>query len=401
MAATLTPLPIKKPHSATRFSIDDILHNNDKNDYCIAEKKCNHDIKSHHTINDDNNNDNSSLAAIEFRERLMKNMLSFDKLTDRKYSSFTEPPIINKGITKQNIIDDCNSKDDLRDDLLLKERQRFYEELALKLKIPPRITSGVHDSVHHQKPEPTGKPSLLEDYKTSSSSLETQHLTPPTTPLKYSYDALQYRNSNITTASTHLSTIAARGGSIDDMENIDSLGEYRSRNFPPSPHRSLSAAALPLPPFPISPSSESHHRRFMMRSGSVADIYSSGSMRYASSRHHREPATSHPYYYSPPSSSHRYRYDFRHHSDPYDLHLSKCSYDITTRQYSSSIKTPSSNFSGCSPTSSPLSPTLGNSPTRSSSSPNKSPSLSSRQCKGITDSGNHFHNFESFFPENL
>lgn len=393
MAATVTPLPIKKSHSATRFSIDDILHRNDKHDdFCITSAKKYHlDLKPNRDNNDNNNNDkDDSLAAIDFRERLMKNMLSFEKLTDRKYSSFTEPPIINQGVKTSNIIH--GKTEDIQEDLLLKERQRFYEELALKLKIPSRITttttSAVNDNEQHLKggSSPTMEPeklSLFEHYKISANTPENQSLTPPLTPMKFGgFDTLNYRSgSNSTTASTHLSTIAARG-SINDTDHIDSLGEYRTRHFAPSPHRPL--PALPLPPFPTSPSSTSHHRRFMIRSSSAADIYSGSSTKYLPSHHQRE-LGSHPYYYMP-TGHHRYRYEYRHHhSDPYDLHLSKCSYDITTRQYSANNKTSLSNFQECSPTSSTISPTLGNSPTRS---PNESPSNSSRQCKGISDSGN-------------
>lgn len=386
MAATVTPLPVKKPHSATRFSIDDILHSsNDQSDYGIISKKCDPDNKSHHANKKINNTD--SLAAIDLREQLMKNMLSFDKLTDRRYSCFTEPPIINKGI-KTSII---GSSEDLRDDLLLKERERFYEELALKLKIPPRITSALYKNNHQQKQEQQQgspsketceKPSFLNEcYKSrhadDATLSEVQRIAPSMTSLKYGdYDALHYRGSSNGTASTYLST-SVIPRNINEIESIESFGEYRARHFTPSPHRSL--PALPLPPFPTSPLGS--RKRLMKRSDFTTNIYSnSNNARYfPTSNYHRDSA-SHPYHYAPPTSN-RYRYEFRNHNSPYDLNLSKCSYDNTTRQFNSKIS--SSNFSGSSPTSSTISPTLGDSP-RLSLSPKKSPS---RQCKGISDSG--------------
>ena len=367
MAVAVTSPPIKRQHSATRFSIDDILHN-DKNYFC-SNKKCG-EIKADNSKSTEHNNNTDSKATIDFRERLMKNMLSFDKLTDRKYSSFSEPPIINKRVT--NI---STSRAD-RNSLLSEEGQRFYEELSLKLNIPAHTTTTPINNKNHHPQQPSSieveKLPYYAYYKNRdggiSPSSQRNRQTPPSIP-EYRYNALNYRSS--ITASTHLSTIA-RYGAVDNEED-ESLNEYRVLNFAPSPR---SIPALPLPLFSklaSGTSSESeHHRKKSSDVYATTDIYS----RFMSQR---ESAA--PYYYTP--NRLRNPYNFRQHChDPYDLHLSKCSYDITTRQYNN--KTSSSNFSGDSPTSSTLSPTLGDSPV---SSPNKSPS-SLRQCKGISDSGN-------------
>ena len=368
MAAAVTSPQIKRQHSATRFSIDDILHN-DKNYFCSI-KKCG-EINANNSNGTDHNNNTDSKATIDFRERLMKNMLSFDKLTNRKYSSFSEPPIINKCVT--NI---STSRAD-RNSLLFEEGKRFYEELALKLKIPAHTTTTPINNKNDHPQQPSSievdKLPYFDYYKNSdggiSPSSQRNRQTPPSIP-EYRYNALNYRSSSIT-ASTHLSKIARYGAVVNEEDT--SLNEYRVRNFAPSP-RSISA--LPLPIFSKLASGASsgleHHRRKSSDVYATADIYSGCMSQRESSA---------PYYYTP--NRHRNPYNFRQHcNDPYDLHLSKCSYDITTRQYNN--KTSSSNFSGDSPTSLTLSPTLGDSPV---SSPNKSPS-SLRQCKGISDSGN-------------
>ena len=93
--------PMKKKKS-TRFSIDDILHDDsqDKNKDPKIDESEKHNSQTH----------------------FMKNMLSLEKLSDRKRSPLSEPPEIEKHYAALN-------------------SRKFYNELALKLNFPPTNTT--------------------------------------------------------------------------------------------------------------------------------------------------------------------------------------------------------------------------------------------------------------------
>ncbi|XP_066928588.1 uncharacterized protein [Clytia hemisphaerica] len=94
--------PPMKKRKSTRFSIDDILHDDsqDKNIDPKTDKSEKHDSQTH----------------------FMKNMLTLEKLSDRKRSPFSEPPEIEKNYAALN-------------------SRKFYNELASKLNFPSTNTS--------------------------------------------------------------------------------------------------------------------------------------------------------------------------------------------------------------------------------------------------------------------
>ena len=397
MATATSALPPSQTFKkqSTSFSIDDILL--DKEEITDTSTKNDSLTGAKETQNVNSCIDNSCTAQQEdFRQRLIKNMLSFDKLTDRKLSSFSEPPVIDRRAPKIEIsplhkpppLGPFDSQRELSnsfdDGQLLKDQQRFYDELALKLNIPLKQHYQTHQTRHLQPTTPTKPLFLTESYKTNisyddsskSSFYKPRHQHHSLTGLsEYNRHTLPYR-----------SPTELHSASIEEMDELSDGYRASNRHFAPSPLSPLTAFATPpRTTEDISGQSCKSSRERTLpdniflgnRSGSISNnrkfaghynspyYYKNSPYNLFLYQHHQEPANHQDMYR---------RSGERDTLMPYDLHLSKCAYDITSRRkyntMDNTIHSPN------------LSPTLRGSPP---SSPDKSPS--SRQCKSISDSG--------------